>query len=80
MPYKVVPDFMISSSSANFYLTYHLALITQAKKKFTVSITDSRFVVTGPVDVHIHYGPTVAIEYKCEPGDCYRMPRIVFAE
>lgn len=79
MSYIVIPDFLIHSSSANFYLTYHLALITQSEKKFKVSSVDDRFVDTDKIDLTIHYGPVVAVKYKCEPGNGHRMPRIEFA-
>lgn len=80
MLYDIVPDFIIQSTSADLYLTYHLALLTQQKNTFAVSTDDSRFVDTGPIDVRLHYGPVIAIEYNCQSGNRYRMPRIQFAE
>lgn len=82
MNYGVVPEFLLHSTSASAYITYHLALSIQSSNNFISNGSpDTRFVGIKDLKVYVHYGPVASIEYgDCRTGEDYRMPRIVFAD
>jgi len=82
--YTVVPDFVLHSEYAplavSLLVSFYKHLEPDAHDVLHPDPTDSRFVLVGDIDVHIHFGHLSALSYRVSHGSRYRMPRILFAD
>lgn len=75
----IVPTFVLNSTDCNAYALYLIALdLLRICPEFAVPHdADTRYVEVSRLEVVVHDGPYVLLEYRVSRGRGFRLPRIV---